>query len=526
LCYNEAVKSPERLIPFSIFVVSLAIFSLARVQLVSLSSQGPRQARALTGDEPSYLLITHSLVADGDLNLYNQCIQRDSRFFGIESCGGHAARRDLNKKEVYSIHLPGLPILLAPAYALALRTHISPRAMVCLFMNLLAALLAAQVYLLCREMSEPGDSMRAETKQIWPAILSTAAVALTPPVIFYSNLVYPELPAALLILYAFRHILLSGFSSTSIDSDNVYRSVGVSECGSQCTSLLSSDAVTPSRRFAVSPFRPLAVSLSIAFLPWLSFRFLLPAIILLLMLILEGKGKMRGRTLFSVFSSIIFLCSIALFFGYQHRAFGTYKLTAGYEYQGFAGWKSLAAGGVKGLLGVILDQGHGMLSWSPVYLLSFTGLVLLARERPSRGMWIILVLLSVYLPEATYMHWWGGFAPPPRYIVVPAPFLGGALCYALCRIHRLSFRMVFGALLVLSLTFGFMGCAYPLNLYRHEHILGCFNPEIICRIFPALLHSRRSTWPLAALWITLIIGVTGHYTAKRDTGVAGDSERL
>ncbi len=38
-------------------------------------------------------------------------------------------------------------------------------------------------------------------------LLAVAAVVFTPPVIFYANLDHPELPAALLVLYAFRKAL-------------------------------------------------------------------------------------------------------------------------------------------------------------------------------------------------------------------------------------------------------------------------------------------------------------------------------
>ncbi|MEI6633007.1 MAG: hypothetical protein WCP22_04215, partial [Chlamydiota bacterium] len=99
-----------------IFIVSLAVFSLARTRFIRLDDQGAGRALLLAGDEPSYLLIAHSLVTDGDFNLYNNCAARDGRYFGMEKAGGHAARRDLKKREVYSIHTPGVSILVAPAY--------------------------------------------------------------------------------------------------------------------------------------------------------------------------------------------------------------------------------------------------------------------------------------------------------------------------------------------------------------------------------------------------------------------------
>ena len=83
-----------RLITFGVFFASLAVFSLARSRFVSLSATGTAQALLLAGDEPAYLMLTHSLATDGDFNLYNNCLNRDGRFFGREQSGGHAARKD------------------------------------------------------------------------------------------------------------------------------------------------------------------------------------------------------------------------------------------------------------------------------------------------------------------------------------------------------------------------------------------------------------------------------------------------
>ncbi|MFH0962469.1 MAG: hypothetical protein V2A58_00495, partial [Planctomycetota bacterium] len=169
------------LISCIIFIASLAAFSLARTRFIRLDDQGAGQALLLSGDEPAYLFIAHSLVADGDFNLYNNCVARDGRYFGMKKAGPHAARRDFEKRLVYSIHTPGVSILVAPAYALALRLGVSTRAAVCVFINLLAALLAVNVWLFCRDLSR-----LAGCASPWPPILSTAAVMLTPPVVFYA----------------------------------------------------------------------------------------------------------------------------------------------------------------------------------------------------------------------------------------------------------------------------------------------------------------------------------------------------
>ena len=67
-----------------------------------------------------------------------------------------------------------------------------------LFFGLIAALTAANVYLLARLM---GVGVGA-------ALTITAALALTNPLLSYSFLIFPELPAALLTIYPFRRLLM------------------------------------------------------------------------------------------------------------------------------------------------------------------------------------------------------------------------------------------------------------------------------------------------------------------------------
>jgi len=150
--------------PLGIFIISAAVFTCARMRIVGLCSQGEDQARFLTGDEPAYLLLAHSAAVDRDFNLYNNRVDKDGRFFGVPQCEGHGARKDWEKKEIYSIHTPGVSILVAPAYALALRLGVSPRAVVCVFMNLLAALLAVNVWLFCRDIQ--GRDIQGQTLTI------------------------------------------------------------------------------------------------------------------------------------------------------------------------------------------------------------------------------------------------------------------------------------------------------------------------------------------------------------------------
>jgi hypothetical protein len=102
-------------------------------------------------------------------------------------------------------------------------------------------------------------------------------------------------------------------------------------------------------------------------------------------------------------------------------------------------------------------------------------------------------------------------------MVVVAPLLGGALCYAIDRIPRRSFSILFGLLLCVSLYFGYMGCMHPSKLYRHKHIITNYHPRLMGRIFPSFMRHRRSTWPLTVLWLSAIFLLNRHYLRGHDS---------
>ncbi|MGH2500603.1 MAG: hypothetical protein ACRDF0_11015, partial [Candidatus Limnocylindria bacterium] len=145
-----------------------------------------RAVQPTASDEPHYLLITQSLIYDGELDLRNDYEGDRYRVFypdrlpdmhGIEV--GRA---------VYPIRDVGLPALSALPFALGGRSGVL--ALVCA----LAAACVAQLYLLLRDL-------RFAPRV---ALLAVAAVALTHPFLTYTTQVYPDLIAALVFVSAAR----------------------------------------------------------------------------------------------------------------------------------------------------------------------------------------------------------------------------------------------------------------------------------------------------------------------------------
>ena len=71
------------------------------------------------GDEPHYLIITQSLLKDHDLQIENNHRNGDYRAYFAGDLSKPDYRRRGRNGEIYSIHAPGLPALVAPALRIA-----------------------------------------------------------------------------------------------------------------------------------------------------------------------------------------------------------------------------------------------------------------------------------------------------------------------------------------------------------------------------------------------------------------------
>jgi hypothetical protein len=137
----------------------------------------------VSGDEPHYLLMAQSLWREGDLDLRDNLAREDWREYTPGPLGPHygAPRKD---GRPYPAHSPGLPVLLAPVYAIAGR----PGTVVVL------ALAAAALVAVVRTLALRLDVTAAGAWLAWAAMLG-------PPVFFYAFHVYTEVLSAL-ALYA------------------------------------------------------------------------------------------------------------------------------------------------------------------------------------------------------------------------------------------------------------------------------------------------------------------------------------
>jgi hypothetical protein len=143
------------------------------------------------GDEPHYLLAAESIAFDGDLDLTNDYASRERTLRVVNvfplSPLPHAADYD-GSGRLRPLHGVGLSALLAPAVGLGGLTGAR------LALLLIAALLADQLFRLLRDL---------RLKRPYRVAAWIAVVACSPLLVFATQ-VYPELPAALMIVVALR----------------------------------------------------------------------------------------------------------------------------------------------------------------------------------------------------------------------------------------------------------------------------------------------------------------------------------
>ena len=162
-------------------VLAAVVFGLAAVQ-VSPSLPG--------GDEPHYLVITQSLLYDRDLRIENNHQRGDYRAYFAGDLAPHSVRRGQNG-EIYSIHAPGVPAVVAPAFA------IGGYPGVVVFLILLSAAGCALAWWLAWRV----------TGSVAAAWFGWAAVTLAAPFLLESFTVFPDGPGAVIVLTGFWALL-------------------------------------------------------------------------------------------------------------------------------------------------------------------------------------------------------------------------------------------------------------------------------------------------------------------------------
>jgi hypothetical protein len=342
------------------------------------------------GDEPHYLVITQSLLRDHDLQIENNHSRGDYLEYFHGQLKPDYLRRGSNG-QIYSIHAPGLPALVAPAYA----AFGYPG--VVLFLSIVAGaatgLLWHASYLL--------------TGSVAAAWFGWASGALTAPFFFQAFEVFPDGVAAALVLLGAMPLL--------------------------------------EQRLPEGRFRWWLTGAALALLPWLHTRFATIACALGLCLLLRVAGSPeRWRSALLLLS--VPIVGAAAWFSYFRAIYGTFSPSAPYGHYS----QSAPVNILRGLPALLLDQQFGAIANAPVYGVCLVGFVALARRHRRLAIELAFTAASYLLVAAAYHMWWAGRSAPARFAVpvLLLLVLPGAWLWQDAR--RMTTRAVALASLVLS----------------------------------------------------------------------------
>ena len=357
-----------------------------------------------TGDEPHYLIITQSLLSDRDIQIENNHARRD-----YEAYFGGSLQPDFRRGQngaMYSIHSPGLPALVAPAFFLGGYSG------VVVFLVLFASLGTGLLWRLAFAIS-------GRASAAWFAAAATAAAT---PVAFHAFAVYPDGPAGVIVLTGVWALFRLAKVSPHILP------------GSAGSWILH--------------------GLALAVLPWIHTRFAAFAGLIAVVILLRMPRSREGLAHSLAFVAVPIVSALA-WFGFFFVIYGTPNPAAQWSPPESL-WRVIPGGSWRfmpgGLSGLLFDQQFGALLYAPVVLAGAAGGLLLLVERRRLALELAAIAVPYMLVTTQLWIWWGGWNAPARFWT-PLFWLGGvpaAMLWAAAR-TRAARATCIGLLLVSAL---------------------------------------------------------------------------
>ncbi len=366
-------KQPLRKKLLILFLFALVVYHLSAICLVS-------KGFAYSGDEPYYLMTTHSLYQDGDINLANNYKSLDYFHFYPQElfpklhlwayARAGPKGRDFS---LWPINQPGISVLMLPYYWLS--QHFHGRTLIYILkvsLSIWVVMLGLQIYLFSKDF----------WKDEKVSLLLWLLYSFSTPVLFYAFHLYPELPIALFSLYIFR----------KVRSD---------------------------KRLNLAHYIFLGFLLSL--FPWFGLKYnmiLWPLLLVSVYFLLrnhKAKLKILGFLGFPVLS-------MGLFALYTFKLYGTYLPMAIYEGvltpEKIQAFREMAMNipimlRIDSFFDYFLDQRDGLLLYSPIYFFSFLGMVE-AFRKSKRDLFVLLFISLPYLFNYAFFSHRQGHSPQGR----------------------------------------------------------------------------------------------------------------
>ena len=350
------------------------------------------------GDEPHYLIITQSLLIDHALTIDDVHRRGDYRAYYPTELQPHVQTRGRNGR-IYSVHAPGLPALVAPAFV------VGGYHAVVGFLILIAACGSALAW-------HVGWLSTRRTDAAW---FGWAAVTLPVTAIFQSFTIYPDGVGGVLTLTGMWALLRAHDESKNGETR----------------------------------LRPWVLhGAGLALLPWLHSRFAVLAGGLGALVLLRLSSTKNPAAKAVGFLAIPAMSAV-LWVGYFVAIYGRPDPSAAYG-AGEIGSFSFVPGGLAGLL---FDQRFGLVTYAPVVLVAFIGLgtMLMRGETRRLALELLFVVVPYLLTVTHFAMWWAGWSPPARFFapVLPLFAVPAAAAWTFAR-HRAA-RVVAVASVVLTI---------------------------------------------------------------------------
>ncbi len=436
------------------------------------------QERAPDGDEPWFLLTTHSIAHDFDLDLANNYRDQDSLAFMPRAIEPQPGDRETSDGTIRARHGAVLQAVMAPAYRLGGRAGA---------MVVIAALAALGAWLLL-DLTAFSPDARAR-------LAAYATFSFAAPFLIYSQQIWAEVAAVLLAVAAFRWIdrLTAGPRRESLEA------------------------------FRANWITWLLLAGALALLPAIKLRLALVSATLALVCLLRLGPALRNRG--AVLLAAVLAPAGALVLWSNRTVSGS--VLGMHSWGELEVYRQPVSQLALGLNGLFFDLAYGLVACAPIWLLLFPGVLASFRRNRRLLFEVGLIAVPTLLLVASRREWYGGWSPPFRYGLVVLPFLalllvplfergsaavregatGSAARSPAAGIVALALALALlsGALTVLFIVEP--GWTYNLADGRHHflHHLEARTGLDLARLLPSATRDRMATWLLPTLAVVVAI---------------------
>ena len=430
---------------------------------------------SVTGDEPHYLMVTQSLLADGDIDVANNYERNDGARFGADGVQPETHVRVGARGRSLPVGDLGVSILLMPVLAVATRVSEVPDESTLRRFRMNRGLFAySLISLTLITMTSIAAAVTVSALQRAGATPRDAGIVvavawLSPPVISHAFLVFPE-PFALFV--------------------------------TACVVLAWS---LEGRAWG---WRESATVVMLGCLPWVHRKFAFYVLALLAVLIWRRRRDIRPLPPFTKgMLAVAFVIPPLLLMAWSLYEWGS--LGGGLARSGLP---LSMAGVIEGIPALLVDRENGLMWWSPVYLLLPAASWL---RREDSWMWIVPAI-ALIVPGAGH-QWWAGFSPAGRFLVPLVPI---ACLIALPIVRGALLRVAAFVLLVPQAILTAYVWQRPRLLWPQgdgeNRVLAILLPPLgrVYRAIPSFRTAAAEAWPatfvilllVAALNLVMIVG--------------------